>query len=203
LVGNIHSPIAKKADVVLNGSVLREADPFGFVPTSSTLVALSLGDALACTVMQARGFQKDDFVRFHPFGQLGRNLSFNVGDVMHALPDVTVISPNENLRQIVIEMTRHPLGAALVFDDDRFVGIITDGDVRRILRTCTSIEVVKASDFMTRQPVVVYMDASLDEAVRIMEDRPNQIYVLPVITRDDGRCLGLLRLHDVYQASNG
>ncbi len=203
LVGNASSPIAQKADIVLDGSVLKEADTFGFVPTSSALVALSLGDALACTLMRARDFQKNDFLRFHPAGQLGRNLSLRVDDVMHTLPQVAIISPEDNLRRVVIAMTEKPLGAAFVFDGSTFLGIITDGDIRRVLRECQTIEAVKAGEFMTKSPVFVYSDLSLEEAVHLMEDRPAQIYVLPVMDRKSGACSGLLRLHDIYQSQNG
>jgi arabinose-5-phosphate isomerase len=200
LLGNIHSPIARKSDIILDASVPKEADLFGFVPTSSTLAALSLGDALACTLMQARGFQKNDFLRYHPSGQLGHNLSLTAQDTMHTLPQVAVVSPEDNLRQVVIAMTEKSLGAAFVFEKEQFVGLITDGDVRRALRTCPSIEAMQATHLMTRSPIYIYADMSLDEAVRLMEDRPSQIDVLPVKDRKTGLLTGLLRLHDVYQS---
>lgn len=200
LVGNPCSALAQNADVFLDASITKEADPLGFIPTSSTVVALALGDALACALMVARGFQKDDFFRFHPAGQLGKNLGLHVGDLMCPLPKVAQVSPKTNLRQIVIAMTQKPLGAAFVFDKEKFIGLVTDGDVRRVLQTCKDIEVVNAEDFMTRHPISVYSNLNLGEAVRLMEERPSQLSVLPVLAHDTHACVGLLRLHDAYQA---
>lgn len=199
LVGNLNSPLAKQADYILDASIHREADPLGFIPTSSTTVALALGDALACTLMQARGFQKSDFFKFHPGGQLGKNLGSKVGDFAWPLSQVACVMRTTSLRDVVIAMTEKPLGAAFVLDDSgKFLGLITDGDIRRSLQKSLDIEKVCAQQLMKENPVCVYSGLQLGEAVRLMEDRPRQLSVLPVFNSDNS-CFGLLRLHDAYQ----
>ncbi len=197
IVGNLVSPLAQAADFVLDASITREADPLGFVPTASTTLALALGDALACTLMHAKGFRREDFLKFHPGGQLGKSLGNCVGDLTCPLKEVARVSEESNLREIVIEMTSKPLGAAFVMKGDQFLGLITDGDVRRSLQTCHSLESVLAKDIMTVHPIKVLAQLNLEEALRIMEDRPKQLNVLPVFNEDQ-TCRGLFRLHDAY-----
>jgi arabinose-5-phosphate isomerase len=199
LVGNLTSPLARQADFVLDASIVREADPLGFVPTSSTTVALALGDALACALMEARGFQKSDFFKFHPGGQLGKNLRKTVGELTCPLSQVACVSREASLRCVVIEMTEKPLGAAFVLDDGkRLLGLITDGDIRRCLQSCQNIEQIFAKDIMQTHPITVVTSLHLGDAVRLMEDRPRQLSVLPVF--DENRnCVGLFRLHDAYR----
>jgi len=200
LVGNLNSPMAQKADIVLDAQVVREADPLNLAPTASTTVALALGDALAVALMQARQFTDKDFARYHPAGQLGRNLWLKVADVMHQDEAVAWVKPETPLRQVIIAMSQHPLGAAFVVDQDGLLlGIITDGDLRRVLLTHEDIRGLQAAQCMTRQPTTISPQASLKEATRLMEDRPSQISVLPVVDPLNQRCLGLIRIHDIYQ----
>ena len=199
IVGQTESPLADKADIVLEGVVEREADPLALVPTTSTTLSLAIGDALACILMKARAFKPEDFARFHPGGQLGRNLLLRVCDVMRKRDEIALISPQTPLREIVIEMTRHAHGAACVLQQNRLVGLITDGDIRRALQTHEDIRGLSASDLMTKKPICVQPQAMLAEAIRIMEDRPSQISVLPVVD-NTGKLAGLLRLHDAYQS---
>ncbi|HEX6965416.1 MAG TPA: KpsF/GutQ family sugar-phosphate isomerase [Gemmatimonadaceae bacterium] len=201
IVGNLASPLARRVDVVLDASVAREADALDLAPTCSSTVALALGDALAVALMQARHFSDRDFARNHPGGQLGRNLWLHVASVMHQGDAVAWVSPDDSLRDVVIAMTEHPLGAACVIGRAaRLAGIVTDGDIRRALRMHEDIRSLTAADVMVRNPITVRPTATLGEAARQMEDRPSQIAVLPVVSEDD-RCLGVLRLHDIYQAS--
>ena len=201
ILGNLRSPLAAEMDVVLDASVLREADPEGYTPTASTVVALALGHALAVALMQARGFTAEHFRRYHPSGQLGHNLRLRVRDVMHAGDEVGWVKADDSLKHIVIEMSQRPLGAACVVGDDhRLLGLITDGDVRRALRNHDDIRPLRASDVMTASPVHIGPDALVHDALRLMEDRPSQIYVLPVLDSRTRVCLGLIRLHDIYQA---
>ncbi|MFZ5448951.1 MAG: KpsF/GutQ family sugar-phosphate isomerase [Thermodesulfobacteriota bacterium] len=200
LVGNLNSPMAKQADVVLDARVEREADPLNLAPTCSTTVALALGDALAVALMQARQFTDKDFALYHPAGQLGRNLWLKVADVMHQDESVAWVKAETPLRQVIIAMTQRPLGAACVVDEDmQLLGIFTDGDLRRVLLTYDDIRGLRAADCMTRQPITISPQASLKEATRLMEDRPSQISVLPVVDHLSQRCLGLIRIHDIYQ----
>jgi arabinose-5-phosphate isomerase len=198
IVGNRTSPLAREMDVVLDASVRAEADPFNLAPTASTAVATALGDALALAVRQARNLTPDHFAQLHPAGQLGRNLRVTVRQVMHGGDEVAWASAMSSMRSVIIAMNRCPLGAACVKGDaGELLGVITDGDLRRALQTNDDIREVKAGDLMTARPVTVSPDATLQEALRIMEDRPSQISVLPVVEGD--LCLGLVRLHDLYQ----
>ncbi len=201
ILGNLHSPLAAEMDAVLDASVAREADPGGYTPTASSMVALALGHALAVALMEARGFTAEHFHRFHPAGQLGHNLRLRVRDVMHAGGEVAWVTAEDSLKHVVIEMSRRPLGAACVVTNDRhLLGLITDGDVRRALRNHDDIRPLRASEVMTNSPVHIGPDALVHDALRLMEDRPSQIYVLPVLDVETRVCLGLLRLHDIYQS---
>lgn len=199
IVGNLSSPLAETADYVLDASITKEADPLGIAPTSSTTVALTIGDAIACALMQARSFTKEDFLRFHPGGQLGKNLGQCVGDCTHAVSQVASVSPHSTLREVVIALTEKPLGAAFVMESGTFVGLICDGDVRRSLQAHSHFETLTAADMMTRQPITISASSKLEEALRLMEDRPRPLNVLPVFNAD-GSLRGLFRLHDAYRA---
>ena len=202
IVGNTQSALGTQADYVLDIGARPEADPLGLVPTTSALLTLALGDALAAALMTKRGFSQSDFARFHPAGQLGRNLSLTVGEVFQPIERCAKVDPKANLRDTVIAMTSYPHGAACVLDKAGVLqGLITDGDLRRALSRGIDLNTATAADVMTRRPVQTHPAVSLAEAARIMEDRPSQISVLPVVEGDSGRCLGLLRIHDIYQAS--
>lgn len=201
ILGNPSAPLAAEMDVVLDASVEREADPDNLAPTASATVALSLGHALAVALMRARNFTMEDFGRFHPGGHLGRSLRLMVRDVMHGRAEIAVAHADDSLKQVVIAMTHFPHGAACVLDESqRLLGLITDGDVRRALQAHDDIRGLRASDVMTENPSSIAPDARLQEALRLMEDRPSQISVLPVLDASSGVCLGLLRLHDIYRA---
>jgi arabinose-5-phosphate isomerase len=202
IVGNVASPIAEAADVVIDASVENEADPLNLMPTSSSTVSLAIGDALASALAKARAFTAEDFAIFHPGGQLGRNLLMTVGEVMHPVERVACARADETLREVVIRMTKYPLGAACVLSSEGVLeGILTDGDVRRILTEEGDLLAKKVGACMTASPVSATASLSLGEAIRMMEDRDSQISVLPVVEKGSNKCLGLLRLHDVYQPS--
>jgi arabinose-5-phosphate isomerase len=200
LVGNLESPLARQADVVLDARVNREADTLNLAPTCSSTAALALGDALAVALMHARNFTQADFAQYHPAGQLGRSLWLTVADVMHRGEAVAWVAADTPLRQVIIAMTERPLGAACVVDaEGTLLGLITDGDLRRALVEQSDIREVKAGEIMTSRPTTVPPGAGLKEAARLMEDRPSQISVLPVVDPQTQRCLGLVRIHDIYQ----
>ncbi len=201
IIGTRNSPLCQELDVVLDASVEREADSNNIVPTASSAVALAFGHALAIALMEARNFKLDEFGRFHPSGNLGRNLNVSVRDVMHGREEVAWVAPQDSLKQVVIAMTMHPLGAACVVDaEGRLMGLITDGDVRRALQAHDDIRQLQAWDAMTRTPITIRPDARLQEALLLMEDRPSQISVLPVAASDGEPCIGIIRLHDIYQS---
>lgn len=200
IVGKTDSPIAAVADIVLDASVEREADPLDLMPTASSTVALAIGDALASALAHARGFSEAEFANFHPGGQLGRNLLLKVGDVMHSVDSIARAKASATIRDVVIEMSSYPLGAACIIDADGcLLGLLTDGDVRRLLVKDEDILDKKVSEFMTQNPISIDAAQTLGEAVRQMENRSSQISVLPVVDVETKRVLGLFRLHDAYQ----
>jgi arabinose-5-phosphate isomerase len=201
IVGNRESPLAGAADAVLDIVIKSEADPLGLVPTTSTLLTLAMGDALASALMVLREFKPADFAKFHPAGQLGRNLLMTVREAMKPLEKTAVVTPATSLRDTVIAMTTHPHGAACVCDESgRLEGVLTDGDLRRALRKHDNFTGLTAGELMTRNPVRAEPDMGLGDAARLMEDRPSQISVLPVVDPETGKCIGLIRIHDIYQA---
>ncbi len=202
LVGNCDSPLAAGADIVLDAGVSGEADHLGIVPTTSAVAMLGLGDALACALMAQRKFGSVEFARFHPAGQLGRNLLMKVGDVMHGVERVAMVHPDTSIRELVIAMTEYPLGAACVVGDNKaLVGLVTDGDIRRGLRRGVDLLAGTVADLMTRDPIRVEPGLALGDALTLMEDRPanRQISVLPVVDESGKTCVGMIRLHDIYQ----
>jgi arabinose-5-phosphate isomerase len=200
IVGNLDSTLAKEAAVALDAAAEREAGPYGLVPTASVAVALAIGDALALRVMELKGVTRDAFAANHPSGRLGRRLTLHVRDVMHAASEQPATGPEAPLLEVVTAITEGGLGAVnIIGEGERLLGIITDGDVRRTLQRCrpSQLEGVRAEEVMTRDPVIIAPDAMAYEALKLMEDRPSQIAVLPVVEHE--QCLGLVRLHDLVR----
>jgi len=151
--------------------------------------------------MTAKKFNQDDFARFHPGGNLGKRLKLLVKDIMTPLDKVAVVSPELSLKETVLLMTKKPQGAAIVSDkNNNLSGIITDGDLRRGFALNGNINEMVVSDVMNTTPIYINSSARLQEAVTLMEDRTSQISVLPVLDEKDKKCVGLLRLHDIYQS---
>ena len=197
IVGNVDSFIAKNADIVLNGTVENEIDPLGVVPTTSSLVALAIGDALASVLMVQRGFNKKDFARNHPGGELGKQLALKVKSVMHPLNEVAQINENDSISSCAKKMTDIPLGAALYLKNDILKGIVTEGDLRKSIASKNDLS-NSILDFININPISINPSISILDAMKVMEDRHSQISCLPVID-SDGKCLGLVTLHDLYQ----
>ena len=197
IVGNIDSFIAKNADIILNGTVEKEIDPLGVVPTTSSLVALAIGDALASVLMVRRGFDKEDFARNHPGGELGKQLALKVENIMHPINDVAQINNKDSISSCAKKMTDNPLGAALLLENGSLKGIVTEGDLRKSIASnldlSNSIEPI-----INDNPISIHSSVSILDAMKIMEDRSSQISCLPVID-SNGKCLGLITLHDLYQ----
>lgn len=194
MVGNPQSYLAQQADHVLDVSVSDEAIPNSLAPTSSTTAQLVMGDVLALILMRCRGFSTDDFAKLHPGGALGKQLYLRVRDlyVKNERPEV---GPDDNLTRVIIEMTHKRLGATVVCDGSKLLGIITDGDLRRMLMNCPDIEHVRASQIMTSDPKTIEEDALVVDALHKM--RHNSITQLPVIR--DGKYLGIIHLHDILK----
>jgi arabinose-5-phosphate isomerase len=199
ILGSAGSPLAAQVDVLLDASVEREADPNNLAPTASSVTALALGHALAIALMSARNFTPEEFARFHPGGQLGRNLRLSVREAMHGGDAFARVAPEAPLKAVIIAMTRCPLGGACVVDGNgALAGFITDGDLRRALTNHDDIRGLRARDAMTPRPVTIGPEASLGRALQLMERRTSQISALPVVDAD-GRAVGILRLHDVFR----
>ena len=204
IVGNVKATLALSADAVLDASVDEEACPLNLAPTTSTTVALAIGDALAMTLMRAKGLTEDEFASNHPAGQLGKRLTLRVADLMHSGSQNPTIPTDSSWMDIVSAITHFGLGAVNVIDNEgRLAGIITDGDLRRSMQRISTAELAFANiacdDLMTRNPVVTNPDMLAFDALHLMEDRPSQINVLPVV--DDARlCVGLIRLHDIVRS---
>lgn len=194
------STLARHATQVLlvggDGSGAAEA----LVPTASTTAMLALGDALAVVLLKKRGFNREDFARLHPGGSLGRKLLLRVDDVMHTGQGNPVVGIKATMKEAIIEMTGKGLGAVCVVDGvGVLVGIITDGDLRRAIEKYPNLLDKGAAEIMTRSPVTVSLGTLAAEAVRLMEDRPSQISVLPVVD-EQHRPRGLVRLHDLVRS---
>ena len=202
IVGNLNSTLARNADAVLDASVDQEACPLNLAPTTSTTVALAIGDALAMTVMKVKGLTSDDFAVNHPAGRLGKRLTLRVADLMHTNGENPTIACGSSWVEVVRAISKGGLGAVCVVDSDgHLAGIITDGDLRRAIEHTShdSLAKLTCDDFMTRQPTVAQPQLLAFDALRLMEDRVSQISVLPVVD-ENTICVGLIRLHDIVRS---
>lgn len=202
IVGGTNSTLARNADAVLDASVEQEACPLNLAPTTSAIVALAIGDALAATLMQVKGITTQDFAVNHPGGRMGKRLTLRVTDLMHSGTDNPTVSPDASWTTIAGAISKGGLGAVNVIDDaGGLTGIITDGDLRRSFEKvkAANLEKLTAAQIMTKNPVVVSPDLLAYDALQLMENRPRQIAVLPVV--DENRvCLGLIRIHDIVRS---
>lgn len=199
IVGNTASTIARNCEVVLDASVDQEACPLNLAPTTSTTVALAIGDALAMQLMQLRALTASDFAANHPAGRLGKRLTLRVSDLMHPSPSV---APEDGWLEVVRAISKFGLGAVNVTSrDGALIGIVTDGDLRRTIeRTPTDkLDSLSAEAMMTKAPVTVNPEVLAFDALATMENRSSQISVLPVVD-DAGHAVGLIRLHDVVRS---
>jgi len=202
VVGSLDSTLARRADAVMDASVDQEACPLNLAPTTSTTVALAIGDALAMTLMKVKGLTSSDFANNHPAGRLGKRLTLRVADLMHSDAENPTISTGSSWVDVVRAISRGGLGAVCVVDDSgQLAGIITDGDLRRTIEQTDhdALARVTCEDFMTRKPTVATTDLLAYDALQLMENRPSQISVLPVVD-SDGHCVGLIRLHDIVRS---
>ena len=194
IVGNTKSYLANQADFVLDTTVPREACPNNLAPTSSTTAQLVMGDAMAVALLKMRGFTSEDFAKFHPGGALGKRLYLTVGDVCikNGVPQV---KPNDIMTQAIIEISEKMLGAAAVIDNNKLVGIVTDGDLRRMLMKHPNIEAVTVDEIMTKSPTTIEKSAHVADALNIMQSK--EISVLPVM--ENGKYVGMIHIHDIIK----
>lgn len=199
ICSNKASFIAKNCDINLNAKIEKEGCPIDLAPMASTTSALVIGDALAATLMKINNFRPKDFAKNHPMGQLGKNLTIRVDDIMHKEKDLPLINTGSSFKEAIIEMTKKNLGCVLVIENDILLGLITDGDIRRKLTKIDDIKGIKVKDIMTETPITIKKDIYLGEALSIMENRKSQISLLPVVD-DNNYCIGLIRVHDIVKS---
>jgi len=199
IIGNKNSQLAKLADIVLDGSVAKEACPLGVAPTTSTTVSLVIGDAIAVALIEKRGFGKDDFSSFHPSGALGRKLLYKVADLMHTDSELPSVNLNTDMNNLIYEISSKRLGMTTVVNDDgSLAGIITDGDIRRAIeKNIYNIATLKAKDILTESPKIIDKNAMAAKAANIME----QYKITSIVITDDKQHPeGVIHMHDLLEA---
>jgi arabinose-5-phosphate isomerase len=194
LVGNIDSYLAQQADYILNSTVEKEACPNNLAPTSSTTAQLAMGDALAVCLLDYRGFSSKDFAKYHPGGALGKKLYLKVADIslQNQKPQV---KPNDSIKSVILEISSKRLGATAVIDNNELVGVITDGDLRRMLESSNSIDNLKASDIMNKTPKKIEADELAVNAMQLLEKNN----ITQLIVTDKGKYHGFVHLHDLLK----
>lgn len=194
LVGNTSSYLAKQADVVLDTTVEKEACPNNLAPTSSTTAQMVMGDALAICLLEMRGFTASDFAKFHPGGALGKKMFMRVSDlsVNNQVPSVNI---EESISNVIIEISSKMLGATAVLENEKLVGLITDGDLRRMIQKQPDYASLKAKDVMSAKPRTISSDELVVEALSVM--RENNITQLLVL--DNEKYVGVIHLHDILR----
>ncbi|HMO93721.1 MAG TPA: KpsF/GutQ family sugar-phosphate isomerase [Pirellulaceae bacterium] len=197
VTGNVDSPLAQHAQVILNVQVAKEADPIALAPTCSTTVSLAVCDALAVALMRIRGFTREQFAIYHPGGSLGRKLLLTVADLMITGDNLPIVGPSTALRDAILEISRKKLGAVFITDKDaRLLGILTDGDLRRTLRNSSNPLQDPIERLMTQNPSAIHDDALAAEALRVMETK--SITILPVVA--ETKLIGAIHIHHLIQA---
>jgi len=195
MVGNLSSYLALQADIVLNTTVSQEACPNNLAPTSSTTAQMVMGDALAIALMEQRGFTSADFAKFHPGGALGKKLYLRVAD-LYIQNEKPFVHSDTELKEVILEISKKRLGmTAVVNSEHKLLGVITDGDLRRMLEKSTPIAEIKAEQIMTSRPKTINADAPAIDAMELM--RTNNITQLPVVV--DNRYAGVIHLHDLIR----
>lgn len=195
MVANKESYLAKQSNFILHTPITQEADPNNLAPTASTTAQMAMGDALAVALLAVRGFTSQDFAQFHPGGALGKQLYLRVRDIYpnHGAPSV---SRGTNLKNTILEMTSQRLGAAVVLDDaHHIIGIITDGDLRRMLVKDLDIKLVRAEDVMTPHPFTIDANALAVEAMVLMRQKS----ITQLVVVDNERYVGMVHLHDLLK----
>jgi arabinose-5-phosphate isomerase len=194
MVGNLESYLAKHSDYILNTTIAREACPNNLAPTTSTTAQLAMGDALAVCLLDYKGFSAKDFAKYHPGGALGKKLFLKVSDIYpnNSSPKVT---SDENIVKVIVEISSNRLGAAAVVDKSKLTGVITDGDIRRMLLNKKSIDGIKAKDIMNRSPKTVPKETMAVDALVLMK----KYNISQLIVTDKEKYVGMVHLHDLVR----
>ena len=194
IVGNTDSYLARQADYVINATVEREACPNNLAPTSSTTAQLVMGDALAVSLLECRGFTVKDFARFHPGGALGKQLYLRVAD-LYINNEKPSVDAEDGINKIIMEISSKRLGATAVLDDGKLLGIITDGDLRRMLQKNIEIKNLTARDIMSSNPKTIESKTLVSDAL----DRMRKSNITQLLVADNGKYLGVIHLHDILK----
>ena len=194
MVGNVESYLAKEADFIVNCTVEKEACPNNLAPTSSTTAQLAMGDALAVCLLECRDFKSEDFAKFHPGGALGKRLYLKAGDLatQNQKPQV---KKTDTVRNVLIEISSKRIGAAAVIENNIIIGIITDGDIRRMMEKYENINELKASDIMSHQPKTIDADELAVNAINIMQQKN----ISQIIVTKQNHFFGFIHLHDLLK----
>ncbi|RLD44339.1 MAG: D-arabinose 5-phosphate isomerase [Bacteroidetes bacterium] len=193
-VGNEGSFLAKNADFVLNSTVEKEACPNNLAPTSSTTAQLVMGDALAVALLQMRGFTDRDFARYHPGGALGKQLYLQVQNlcIQNEKPEV---GSSSSIREVIIEISSKRLGATAVIDNNKLIGVITDGDIRRMMQKYNDIDGLTAIDIMSASPKTIEASTLAVEALKTMKE----MNITQLLVTQNGEYFGVIHLHDILK----
>lgn len=195
LVSNTHSYLAEQANFVLNATIGAEACPLNLAPTTSTTAHLAMGDALAVSLLELRDFTSDDFAQFHPGGALGKQLYLKVADVFHQ-NQVPSVAPDARLKDVILEISSKRLGATAVVDQaGALAGIVTDGDLRRMLEKGGDISSIRAADIMTVKPKTIDHQEFAVKALQIMQEKS----ITQLVVLRDGKLAGFIHLHDLLK----
>ncbi len=194
MVGNVDSYLAKEADYIINCTVEKEACPNNLAPTSSTTAQLAMGDALAVCLLECRDFKSEDFAKFHPGGALGKRLYLKAGDLatQNQKPQV---KKTDTVRNVLIEISSKRIGAAAVIENNTIIGIITDGDIRRMMEKYENINELKASDIMSHQPKTIDAEELAVNAINIMQQKN----ISQIIVTKQNNFFGFIHLHDLLK----
>ena len=194
ITGNMKSMLAEQADFIFNSYVQQEACPNNLAPTTSTTAQLVIGDALAVCLLEIRGFSSDDFAKYHPGGALGKKLFLSVKELLE-LNEKPAVSLNSDIKEVIIEISKKRLGVTAVTENNKIVGIITDGDLRRMLANTEDFSKLYAKDIMSKTPITINVSAMAIEAMEIMES--NEISQL--LVQDNEQYAGVIHLHDLIK----
>ena len=195
ITGNIDSFLGTNADFTLNTFVEKEACPNNLAPTTSTTAQLVMGDALAVCLLKLKGFTSNDFAKYHPGGALGKRLYLRVSDLIKN-NEIPKVNKDSTISNVIVEITEKRLGVAAVVENDRIVGIITDGDIRRMLSKSTEIHTLSANDIMSKNPKIISINAMAIDALETLE---NNDITQVLVTNDNNDYLGVVHLHDLIK----
>lgn len=195
MVGSITSYLARQSDIVLNTTVEQEACPNNLAPTSSTTAQLVMGDALAVVLMELKGFGSNDFAKFHPGGMLGKKLYLRVSD-LYVNNEKPAVKPGDSLKNVIVEISKNRLGATAVVDESgKLIGVVTDGDLRRMLEKNGPPDNITANDIMSANPKTISPDALAVDALDLMR----KFDITQLVVAQNGKYLGIIHLHDLVR----